>query len=144
MLEEILTIYISFLFYVFSPFISLSPFHISFDIFYKLMFRSEWREFPSAPCLARKKNLMTARVSMLLKSRASRHASELVSLLVGLRTYQQPGSNILTFNLIYLFIMSLTLCSCFVKYFNVVFWKISTLKKEALYLFESLVITTYV
>ena len=34
------------------------------------MFLSEWREFPSAPCLAGK-NLMTARVSMLLKSRAS-------------------------------------------------------------------------
>jgi len=36
------------------------------------MFLSEWREFPSAPCLAGgKKNLMTARVSVLLKSRAS-------------------------------------------------------------------------
>ena len=35
-----------------------------------LMFLSEWREFPSAPCLAGKKNLI-ARVSMLLKSRAS-------------------------------------------------------------------------
>jgi len=35
------------------------------------MILSEWREFPSAPCLAEKKNLMTARVSMLLKSRAS-------------------------------------------------------------------------
>ena len=35
------------------------------------MFLSEWREFPSAPCLAKKKNLMTARVSMLLISRAS-------------------------------------------------------------------------
>jgi len=40
------------------------------------MFLSEWREFPSAPCLAgerkrKKKNLLTARVSMLLKSRAS-------------------------------------------------------------------------
>jgi len=34
------------------------------------MFLSECREFPSAPCLARKKNL-TSRVSMLLKSRAS-------------------------------------------------------------------------
>ena len=33
---------------------------------------SEWRELPSAPCLTgKKKNLMTARVSMLLKSRAS-------------------------------------------------------------------------
>jgi len=35
------------------------------------MFQSEWREFPSAPCVTGgKKNLMTARVSMLLKSRA--------------------------------------------------------------------------
>jgi len=37
-----------------------------------LMFLSEWREFPSAHCLAGgKKFLMTARVAMLLKSRAS-------------------------------------------------------------------------
>ena len=35
------------------------------------MFLSEWRELPSAPCLAGKKNLLTARVSMLLKSCAS-------------------------------------------------------------------------
>ena len=35
------------------------------------MFLSEWRELPSAPCLEGKKNLMTARVSMLLKLRAS-------------------------------------------------------------------------
>ena len=34
------------------------------------MFLSEWREFPSALCLVGKK-LMTTRVSMLLKSRAS-------------------------------------------------------------------------
>jgi len=34
------------------------------------MFLSEWREFPSAPCLAGK-NLMTAQVSILFKSRAS-------------------------------------------------------------------------
>jgi len=36
-----------------------------------LKFPSEWCEFPSAPYLAGKKNFMTARVSMLLKSRAS-------------------------------------------------------------------------
>jgi len=36
-----------------------------------LMFLSGWREFPSAPCLAEKKNLMIARVSMLLKLHAS-------------------------------------------------------------------------
>ena len=37
-----------------------------------LMILSEWREFPSTPCLVGgKKTLMTARVSMLLKSRAS-------------------------------------------------------------------------
>jgi len=35
------------------------------------MFLSERREFLSAPCLAGKNNLMTARVSKLLKSRAS-------------------------------------------------------------------------
>jgi len=35
------------------------------------MFLSEWCEFPSAACLAGEKKLMTARVSMLLKSRAS-------------------------------------------------------------------------
>ena len=36
------------------------------------MFLSEWREFPSVPCLAgKKRHLMTARVSILLKSRAS-------------------------------------------------------------------------
>ena len=38
------------------------------------MFLSEWREFPSAPCLAGGRgggNLVTVRVSMLLKSRAS-------------------------------------------------------------------------
>jgi len=36
-----------------------------------VMFLSEWREFPWVPCLAGKKNLMTAHVSMLLKSRMS-------------------------------------------------------------------------
>jgi len=35
------------------------------------MFLSEVLEFPTAPCLAGKQNLMTARVSMLLISRAS-------------------------------------------------------------------------
>jgi len=48
------------------------------------MFLSEWREFPSAPCLAGKiENLMTARVSILLKSR--------VSLGTCLRTCFLPG-----------------------------------------------------
>ena len=37
----------------------------------KLMFLSEWHEFPSTLCPAKKKKLLTARVSMLLKSRAS-------------------------------------------------------------------------
>jgi len=35
------------------------------------MFLSEWREFLSAPCLVGGRNLMTVRVSILLKSRAS-------------------------------------------------------------------------
>ena len=36
-----------------------------------LMILSEWREFPSTPCLAEKRNLVTTHVSMLLKWRAS-------------------------------------------------------------------------
>ena len=37
------------------------------------MFLSEWREFPSSPCLAGGwgETLMTARISMLMKSRAT-------------------------------------------------------------------------
>ena len=35
------------------------------------MFLSEWCRFHSAPCVAEKKNLVTASVSMLLKSRSS-------------------------------------------------------------------------
>jgi len=35
------------------------------------MFLSEWREFPSAPCLTGTEDLMTACVWILLKSRAS-------------------------------------------------------------------------
>ena len=53
------------------------------------MFLSVWREFPSAPCLAGGKKIMTAHVSMLLKS----HASEFLSFLVWLNTYQHPGTN---------------------------------------------------
>ena len=34
------------------------------------MFLSKWREFTSMPCLTGKKNLMTARVPILLKQRA--------------------------------------------------------------------------
>ena len=45
---------------------------VAYDGVFPLMFLSEWREFPSAPCLAGEGgNLITARVSMLLKSLAS-------------------------------------------------------------------------
>ena len=50
--------------------------------------RMAWISFGALPC--RNRNLMTARVSILLKSRASLTCSELVSFLVGLRTYQHP------------------------------------------------------
>ena len=54
------------------------------------MFLSEWREFPSAPCLARGGAALddSSRLDVFFKSH--RHASELVSFLVGLRTYQYP------------------------------------------------------
>jgi len=57
------------------------------------MFLSEWREFPSAPCLARgKKKTWWKLASRCCWNRARPwHASELVSFLVGLRTYQHSG-----------------------------------------------------
>jgi len=87
-----------------------------------VMFLSEWREFPSAPCFAGKKNLMIALVSMFSKSRASpdmllfslcnkkrlaiRHMNRPpfpttlsipsydIGNYVGLRTYQPPRKNV--------------------------------------------------
>jgi len=50
------------------------------------MILSEWREFPSAPCLAEKKNLTTARVSMW-------NWASLTCFLVRLRTYQHSGND---------------------------------------------------
>jgi len=47
-----------------------------------------WISFGALPC--RKRNLMTGRVSILLKSRASLTCFRVVSFLVGLRTYQHP------------------------------------------------------
>jgi len=56
----------------------------------KLMFLSEWREFPSVPCLAeKKKNLITAHISML----KLRVPDMLLSFLVGLRTYKHLGTS---------------------------------------------------
>ena len=60
-----------------------------------LMFLSELREFPSAPCLAGKEKKKTwwRLESPCCWNRARPwHASELVSFLVGLWTYQHPGT----------------------------------------------------
>ena len=55
------------------------------------MFLSEWREFPSASCLAGKGTWWQL-ASRFCWNRARRwHASEFVSFLVWLRTYQHPG-----------------------------------------------------
>ena len=60
----------------------------------KLMFLSEWRKFPSVPCLAGKE-IWWQLASRCCWNRARLwHASELVSFLVGLRTYQLPVSGI--------------------------------------------------
>ena len=59
----------------------------------QLMFLSEWREFPSAPCLAGKKKPWWQLASRWCWNRARLwYASELVSFLVGLRTYQHRGN----------------------------------------------------
>jgi len=53
------------------------------------MYLTEWREFPLAPCLAEKKWLQL--VSRCCWNGAGPwHASEIVSFLTGLRTYQHP------------------------------------------------------
>ena len=54
----------------------------------KLMFLSEWREFPSAPCLAGKETWWQLASRCCWNRARSWHASEIVSFLVGLRTYQ--------------------------------------------------------
>jgi len=57
------------------------------------MFLSECRDFPSAPCLAGKKKTWWQLASRCFWNRARPwHASELVCFLVGLRTYQHPGT----------------------------------------------------
>jgi len=57
----------------------------------KLMFLSEWHEFPLVPCLVGK-NLMTACVSILLILCASLTCCQAFYFLVGLRTYHHPGN----------------------------------------------------
>jgi len=55
------------------------------------MFLSKWREFPSAPCLAGEKKSGWQLTSRCCWNRARPwYASELVSFLVRLRTYQHP------------------------------------------------------
>jgi len=56
------------------------------------MFRSQWREFPSAPCLAKTKNWWDLASRCCWNRARSWHAFELVSFLVGLRTYQHPDN----------------------------------------------------
>jgi len=55
------------------------------------MFLSGWREFPSAPCLAGRKPWWQHASRSCWNRVCPWHASELVSFLDGLRTYQHPG-----------------------------------------------------
>jgi len=54
------------------------------------MFLSEWRECHSAPYLAKKNLDDCSRLDVAEIQRVARHASELVSFLVSLKTYQHP------------------------------------------------------
>jgi len=58
----------------------------------KLMFLSERREFPSAPCLAGKRTWWQLASRCCWNRGRPWHASEPVSFLVGLRIYQHPGN----------------------------------------------------
>jgi len=56
------------------------------------MFLSEWREFPSAPCLAGKKKLDdSSRSDVVEIARIPDMLPSFLSYLVGLRTYQHPS-----------------------------------------------------
>jgi len=56
------------------------------------MFLSEWREFPSAPCLAGNKLEDNSCLDIVEIARFPDMLPRLVpSILVGLRTYQHPG-----------------------------------------------------
>jgi len=52
---------------------------------------SEWREFPSSPCLAGKETWWQLASRCCWNRARPWHASELVSFLVGLKIYQHPG-----------------------------------------------------
>jgi hypothetical protein len=54
------------------------------------MFLSEWRKFPSAPCLAGKKKWCELASRCCWNRARPWHASELVSFQFGLGTYQHP------------------------------------------------------
>ena len=54
------------------------------------MFLSDWREFPSAPCLAGKTTWWQIASRCRWNRARPWHVSEFVSFLVGLRTYQHP------------------------------------------------------
>jgi hypothetical protein len=55
------------------------------------MFLSEWRQFPSAPCLAGKEAWWQLASRCCWNRARPWHVSEIVSFLVGLRTYQNVG-----------------------------------------------------
>ena len=60
----------------------------------KLIFLSEWREFPSAPCLAGRTTWWQLASRFCWNRDRPWHASELVSFLVGLMTYQHSGTRV--------------------------------------------------
>jgi len=80
------------------------------------MFLSEWCEFLSTSCLAEKRNLMTAHVSMLLKSCAHRLTCFLSASLtrkdLTIQNYQRDALNIIyssnIITLLYMFRVSST------------------------------------
>jgi len=55
------------------------------------MFLSEWREFPSEPCLAGKKLDDSSRLDVVEIARVPDMLPSLFSFLGGLRIYQYPG-----------------------------------------------------
>jgi len=82
------------------------------------MFLSEWREFPLAPCLAgKKRNLMTAHVSMLLKSLASLTCFRACFLPGRAKDLSAPGNSLICFSLAVHQYYSFQKCSIFLWFY---------------------------
>ena len=95
------------------------------------MFLLEWREFPSAPCLAGKENWWELASRCCWNRMRTWHASELLSFLVFLRTFQHPGKSfyyiLLYFTIFYYILLYFTIFYYILLYFTIFYYILTEL-----------------